>query len=235
MNVDPCNINALKVNNTNLNKNIKNSNENRKLFINNYIYGKYYNNENIENKKNYLFFDNKILNNTLKNLFIADKHIINKLDFELIKSNANDIDPFINSDKINEIINKKFGILNIGNNCYINLALQLLLHCEIFILKFLERMNKLKLNYNSISYNFFNICKYIIINNDNINLDISSFIYLFSINHPNIHVYSQNDSQEFLRIFLNDINLELNECNGLINYEEIIYNLSGTKLEMYNK
>ena len=69
----------------------------------------------------------------------------------------------------------------------------------------------------------------------NINLDISSFINLFSINHPNIHVYSQNDSQEFLRIFLNDINLELNECNGLITYEEIIYNLSDTKLEIYKK
>ena len=181
MNIDPYNINALKVNNTNINKNIKNINENKKLFINNYIYGKYYNIENIENKENNLNFNIKNLNNTLKNLFIADKPIINKLDFDLIKSNTNDIDPFIKSDKINELINKKFGIINIGNNCYINCALQLLLHYEIFILKFLERIYKLKLNYNSILYNFFNICKYIISNNDNINLDISSFINLFSI------------------------------------------------------
>ena len=167
LNIDPYYINALKVNNTNHNKIIKNINENRKLFINNYIYGKYYNNENIENKENDL-----------------DKLIINKLDFELIKSNRNDIDPIIKSDKINELINQNFEIINIGNNCYINCALQLLLHYEIFILKFLERIHKLKLNYNSISYTFFNICKYIISNNDNINVDISSFIYLFSINHP---------------------------------------------------
>ena len=111
--------------------------------------------------------------------------------------------------------------------------MKLLLHCEIFILKFLERIYKLK--FYSISYNFFNICKFIISNNDNINLDISSFIYLFSINHPNIHIYSQNDSQDFLWIFLNDINLELNECIGLLTYEEIIYNPSDLKLEMYNK
>ena len=60
---------------------------------------------------------------------------------------------------VNDIILKKFGIFNIGNNCYILSCLQVLLHNKSFMEKFLEKIPEILRKSDSITYKFFMICK----------------------------------------------------------------------------
>ena len=55
-------------------------------------------------------------------------------------------------------------------------------------------------------------------------MDIGSFICLFRLKHPEYGINLQNDTQEFLRVLLQDINIELNENKRNINYHQIYYN-----------
>ena len=68
-----------------------------------------------------------------------------------------------------------------------------------------------------------NICNDIIYSDKN-NIDIGSFIYLFRLKHPEFGINLQNDTQEFFRVLLQDINLELNENKRKNNYQQIYYN-----------
>ena len=40
-------------------------------------------------------------------------------------------------------------------------------------------------------------------------IDIFNFLYYFGLKHEGFNGYIQNDSQEFIRLFLEDINNEL--------------------------
>ena len=62
-------------------------------------------------------------------------------------------------------------------------------------------------------------------NENNPFIDISNFMSKFVIKHNNFNGYIQNDSQEFLRILLEDISNELNinRNNGSLQYQQINY------------
>ena len=57
-----------------------------------------------------------------------------------------------------KIIFHKFGIKNIGNTCFANLLLQILLDCKIFIENFYDSFTQKNLEVNTMSYKFYEIC-----------------------------------------------------------------------------
>ena len=57
----------------------------------------------------------------------------------------------------NSISNKIFGFRNLGNTCFLNSSLQILIHSPLFIRAFLEDLKKLKPSNNTLVYEFFNL------------------------------------------------------------------------------
>ena len=103
------------------------------------------------------------------------------------------------------------GLNNLGNICYMNTALQILIHCPIFI----SQLNALTITSSKvITMNLFNMC---------VNMSKSGKAYspieikkTFAEKHSEYIGYNQHDSMEFCRILLDDISRE----NNLISTEE---------------
>ena len=120
------------------------------------------------------------------------------------------------------------GLINIGESCYMNAALQILLHCKIFVESCFKYKNPFK---NNITNSFIDI-GFEMINKEN-NVENEAYIIKsfspknfyneFIKKHP-IFQNGQQDSIEFLRVLLNDISLE-NNRNKLSDYKEL--NLNG--------
>ena len=137
-------------------------------------------------------------------------------NIEIVPKNTIKYRPLTQKD-YDEIFIKGVGIINLGNTCFINSCLQALIHCKLFMQTFFKMSDKLSEEKTPISYNFLLICilmldiaklegvKYI---------DISYFKYIFGKKHPIFNGYNQNDSQEFCRIFLEDLSNELNEVKN---------------------
>jgi ubiquitin C-terminal hydrolase len=110
-----------------------------------------------------------------------------------------------------DVIYKEIGINNLGNTCFINACLQILIHCPLFIYKLIKIENEKLINEKTpTTSNFLSICKMMMETQEN-SIDISSFKNLLALNHKLFEGYLQNDSQEFCRILLEDISRELNE------------------------
>ena len=91
--------------------------------------------------------------------------------------------------------------------------------------KFLEKTKDMTGDQQSISFKFYLLCKDIIkTDNSNRILDISPFLYLFILKNKDYNPYIQNDCKEFCRLFLNNINYELNENKIVHKYKEFKYN-----------
>ena len=114
-----------------------------------------------------------------------------------------------------EIYMKGIGIINLGNTSFINSCLQSLIHCKLFMNSFFKISHKLNIETTPISYNFLLIC---ILMLDIIKMtgqkyiDISFFINILNKNKQIFSNDYQNDSNEFCRIFLEDLSYELNEA-----------------------
>ncbi len=108
-----------------------------------------------------------------------------------------------------DVIYKEIGINNLGNTCFINACLQILIHCPLFIYKLIKN-EKLINEKTPITSNFLSICK-MMMETEEISIDISNFKNLLALNHKLFEGYLQNDSQEFCRILLEDVSRELNE------------------------
>jgi ubiquitin C-terminal hydrolase len=108
-----------------------------------------------------------------------------------------------------DVVNKEIGIKNLGNTCFINSCLQIIIHCQLFIYKLIKN-SKLINEKTPITSNFLSICK-MMMETEEQSIDISNFKNLLSFNHKLFEGYLQNDSQEFCRILLEDISRELNE------------------------
>ena len=128
-------------------------------------------------------------------------------------------------EEIPNIINSLIGFNNIGNSCYANSIMQLLLHSEIFLNNLENNIGEIKEQYKSISYSIHLILLDIIdASTKGVKyIDIFSFLYLFGLGHKSYSGYIQHDAQEFLRILLNDISSEMNQNKKNRNYTEIIY------------
>lgn len=132
------------------------------------------------------------------------------------------------------MVYNQIGFINLGNTCYANACLQILIHCEPFINKFI---NKIKAYISSkteriISYKFYLILQEKVQFNHlkDYSLDMSSFLYSFSNKHKTYAGHLQHDCQEFCRIFLDDINKELNENVERLSYKELNFTNKNSKL-----
>ena len=119
-------------------------------------------------------------------------------------------------DDYNHIYLRGIGIINLGNTCFINSCLQVLIHCKLFIQNFFNKSNIIKKESNPISYQFLLICIAIldVKSNEERYIDISHFKEAFGKKHSSFNGFSQNDSQEFCRVFLDDLSTELNEAKN---------------------
>ena len=143
---------------------------------------------------------------------VEEKDIIGK---KLEKSKK--LEDKVDKKEIKQQINNEnlIGINNIGNSCYINSIIQVLIHTPIFINEFLNNKEEIKKMPITTSYNFLQIYDNIIKAKDykNKEVDISSFIYFFSLKHPQFKPNEQQDAIEFFRVISEDINTELNKAN----------------------
>ena len=172
------------------------------------------------NRKNISELENKIdIKNTQKINFINENNSkLMRKDIKIL-------------DEIKLVFLKKIGIENISNSCFINSSIQVLIHIPLFIDKFIESLKRLEFSINSISYNLYLICQDMINENKNQALNISKFLYIFGLKHNNFNGFFQNDSLEFLRLLLADINDELNENKNNYVYEEFDYEKKLSKIE----
>ena len=123
--------------------------------------------------------------------------------------------------------NSKTGLENLGNTCYMNTSLQCLLHCEPFISRFLYEREKYfgskSLRPTPISKAFYEMCESISTKNGRSASAFSplDFKRKFSLKHHNFAGYHQHDTQEFLRLLLEDIAEELNKVINITKYVEL--------------
>ena len=203
--------------NQNVNNNITNQNQN---IINNNVKP----NQNIPN-------NNRIIANQPQDNFATVKKIEDgKANLPAptpIKKKVLDRGDYFN------IIYKDIGMINLGNTCFINSCLQVLIHCPLFIHKFFDKYDSLDKNKNDIviSRYFYDVCTSMVntINTQEKYIDITNFKTVFGTKHQMFEGYLQNDSQEFCRIFLEDLSTELNEIKNKTLYRELTNSLQRTK------
>ena len=89
----------------------------------------------------------------------------------------------------------------------------MLIHCEIFIKEFLLNISRYQNNKNTLAFNFYLLIKDICnkIDNNETNMNILKFITFIRNRYNLYRNENQNDSQEFLRIILEDFNIDLNK------------------------
>ena len=136
-----------------------------------------------------------------------------------------------NNDDISNILNSKIGFPNLGNSCFMNTCLQNLIHSDYFIKILFSKLNLVSKN-TPITYHFIKLCLELIKNNDTKTKIISprDFKETFSNKHSEFKGPRQQDVQEFCRIFLEDINQELNEIKEKPSYTELS-TINKTKIE----
>ena len=130
---------------------------------------------------------------------------------ELNTNNQQEIRPLTQKDYDNIFV-RGIGLINLGNTDFINSALQALIHCKLFIHSFLDKRFEFNKEKTPISYNFLLMCISLLdveLNPSEKYIDISYFIQAFIKNHPFIN----KDAQMFYRLFLEDLNNELNDVN----------------------
>ena len=148
----------------------------------------------------------------------------------------------IENDRINNINNEKldhtqinnslFGIINIGLTCYINSVIQIILHTELFLEKFLEKSQIITKNKNSTSFYIYKILCNIFKNKNLKVIDIRDFIHFLKNFHPIFGGINQCDALEFLRVLLEDISTELNEVKKSKNHILLDNDNNKTKLTL---
>ena len=120
-----------------------------------------------------------------------------------------------------KILRSKMGLTNLGNTCYMNSALQILLHTELLINKIIEYKRNTRFN---IINKFINLALEIIKIefSENLNYIVKSYSPIeFKNAFDNLHPLfktGQQDSIEFIRFFLSDISNKTNISHA--DYEE---------------
>lgn len=128
-----------------------------------------------------------------------------------------------------EIVNSKIGLINLGNTCYMNACLQILIHCPIFIKQFLNQEQEIKLK--PISSQFFDLLINIVSTPMGNYLSPQILKDSFDTIHLQFISYGQHDSEEFCRLFLEDINSELNRVTNPIRPKTL--SQTGNKKALY--
>ena len=150
----------------------------------------------------------KITSGENGDIIVNNSNTINKIPRSMLNSPISS--KYIKKEEnLLDVIYKEIGINNLGNTCFINACLQILIHCPLFIYKLIK--NKKLINEKTpTTSNFLSICN-MMLETQEYSIDISNFKNLLGLNHKLFEGYFQNDSQEFCRILLEDISRELNE------------------------
>ena len=179
---------------------------------------------NLKNKK---FSEQIIMKNPFlkqnKNISIDKDRIDNKKSKFNISSNLTNKN--INSDiNIKNILKLKIGLINLGNTCYMNSALQIILHTDVFINKLIEYKNPSIDNITNMLINMALDIVKIGEKDENAYFIKSYFPAKFRDSFVKLHSIfnmGQQDSIEFIRFILSDISKETNKSDS--NYQEFIY------------
>ena len=198
-------------NNYNINNNNHNYNEKNKYQIKN---GKFFTDNSKDSGKILsrsnlpysISYFNSYLNNNSKQNFYNNNNNLDYLDN-------------IKSSDLSMIPSCKNGLMNLGNTCFMNTAIQILIHTSSFLNDFIS--TNIKSNSSLISYYFYSLLKNYTGNNYS---QLKMFYNLFQNKHKEFSNYNQNDCLEFIRIFLEDLNQELNKINIKPNYFELKQN-----------
>ena len=148
------------------------------------------------------YINNNINNNITTYSHISNNREINNINFRhpLPNDNKNLINN--KSNKTIETVKKPCGIINYGNNCYLNSGLQILATCDKFV-KELEKYKNIKFGF----IGLINEALYKILNEDI--YDPKSFLNHFCLINSESSS-TQYCSQNFIRTLLNNINKDLN-------------------------
>ncbi len=150
----------------------------------------------------------KIASGENGDIIVNNSNTINKIPRSMLNS-PNSSKYIKKEENLLDVVYKEIGINNLGNTCFINACLQILIHCPLFIYKLIK--NKKLINEKTpTTSNFLSICN-MMLETQQYSIDISNFKNLLGLNHKLFEGYFQNDSQEFCRILLEDISRELNE------------------------
>ena len=233
-------------------------NENKKYDLFNYKY-KLNNNNNEQNKQENtkMNINDNIKKNEDKNeieLATKDDYLENEDKQKSIthhKPNINrsrSVAPNKNiiTSEISKITNSLNGFNNLGSTCYMNSALQNIIHCKIFIDKIIviKNSNLLNSKNNSITKSFLDLCYALIDIKARETSRYSSYTYsLNSISPSNFksnfclkhkaYMRGQHDSIEFLRTLLDDMSKEININQNISAYKELT--TEGKSKEEQNK
>ena len=103
------------------------------------------------------------------------------------------------------------GLSNLGNTCYMNTALQVLLNCDLFIKSLLKSTIY---NKNGVTREFIKLSEEYISQKSNSSyykqISPKDFKRTFDLAHRQFSGYNQHDCQEFMRVLLEDISSETN-------------------------
>ena len=124
-----------------------------------------------------------------------------------------------NNRELNSIITSTVGLTNLGNTCFMNTSLQILIHSEDFIQRLLRE--SLDSRTTPISSKFYNLCREMGSSRGSSYITPSEFKQKFGSKHSLFRGYGQNDTQEFCRILLEDMNSELNTVKYKPKYKEL--------------
>lgn len=126
----------------------------------------------------------------------------------------------LDKNELNLILSSKVGLTNLGNTCFMNTCLQNLIHSEDFIRRLLGKEQSIS-KFTPITLKFLNLCKEMEYASGRQSVTPTEFKQKFGSKHSLFRGYGQNDTQEFCRILLEDMNRELNEVKHKAPYKEL--------------